>query len=347
MHGHLHVTDPCATSVMLPVKPPDVPSDIWELELPSILGAAHPAYREGNGTPPPHSSLSILSSDDGSSPDPELTLNTEDLHQSPPATTQVHPITSADTLFQEWNVAEHQTWLHLDTSTTSRLAAAGPLDPDAEKLATTLLLQDRVSFADLDRLLDLLPEKSSTKRRGPLCGRLPRQKCFSTGAYTFAHATGVQSNTLLYPRATQLLTSVIRGMNPTALFASLTLQRNTQVQMHRDAGNEPNTANTAIPCSRWRGGSLWVQSDGGAYALDRATGPGTMIRIGLPYAQFPPHRFHATVPWSGGDRTILLGFTPRRMERLLESDRTQLTTLGFQLHAATECRFECSNTAVG
>ena len=88
-------------------------------------------------------------------------------------------------------------------------------------------------------------------------------------------------------------------MNPTALFASLTLQRNTQVQMHRDAGNEPNTANTAIPCSRWRGGSLWVQSDGGAYALDRATGPGTMIRIGLPYAQFPPHRFHATVPWSG------------------------------------------------
>ena len=211
MHGHLHVTDPCATSVMLPVKPPDVPSDIWELELPSILGAAHPAYREGNGTPPPHSSLSILSSDDGSSPDPELTLNTEDLHQSPPATTQVHPITSADTLFQEWNVAEHQTWLHLDTSTTSRLAAAGPLDPDAEKLATTLLLQDRVSFADLDRLLDLLPEKSSTKRRGPLCGRLPRQKCFSTGAYTFAHATGVQSNTLLYPRATQLLTSVIRA----------------------------------------------------------------------------------------------------------------------------------------
>ena len=162
------------------------------------------------------------------------------------------------------------------------------------------------------------------------------------------HMPPVSSPThLLYPRATQLLTSVIRGMNPTALFASLALQRNTQVQMHRDAGNEPNTANTAIPCSRWRGGSLWVQSDGGAYALDRATGPGTMIRIGLPYAQFPPHRFHATVPWSGGDRTILLGFTPRRMERLLESDRTQLTTLGFQLHAATECRFECSNTAVG
>ena len=30
---------------MHPSKPPGVPTEIWELELPSILGAAHPAFR--------------------------------------------------------------------------------------------------------------------------------------------------------------------------------------------------------------------------------------------------------------------------------------------------------------
>ena len=29
-------------------------------------------------------------------------------------------------------------------------------------------------------------------------------------------------------------------------------------------------------------------------------------------------------PWSDGDRTILIGFTPRRMERLTGSDRRRL-----------------------
>ena len=103
--------------------------------------------------------------------------------------------------------------------------------------------------------------------------------------------------------------------------------------------------NTVIPCSRWMGGSLWVQCDGGAHALDNTTGPGTMVRIGLPYAQFPPHLLHATAPWSGGNRTILIGFTPRRMEHLSGSDRNQLVNMGFRLHDATDRHIGHSGTA--
>ena len=49
---------------MHPSKPPGVPTEIWELELPSILGAAHPAFRGTDGTPSPCSSVSVISSED-------------------------------------------------------------------------------------------------------------------------------------------------------------------------------------------------------------------------------------------------------------------------------------------
>ena len=120
-------------------------------------------------------------------------------------------------------------------------------------------------------------------------------------------------------------------MCPEAVFASLTLQRNLQLQCHRDIGNEPELKNTVIPCSRWVGGCLWLQSEGGAHALDQDSGPGTMLRIQLPYVQFSPHIPHATTPWAEGDRIILIGYTPRLLHRLCPDDRAILKQRGFQL----------------
>ena len=316
---------------MFPLKPPDVPDDIWELEQPSILGLAHPGTPAAGGTPSPRSSASLISVDDSLSPNPDPTFDTEESTCLVPPTTEAQLPTSADTLFQEWNAAYYQTWLQLDASFIHGPTPSGSPTSEAERLAMELLRRDSISFEDLRRLLDMLPDKTAARRRDRLCDHLPGQKCFSSGAFTFAHSTGLQSNSEHYPRTTQLLTSILRGMNPESCIATVTMQRNVQIQMHRDLGNQPGTDNIIIPCSRWMGGCLWVRNDGGTHLLDPQSGPGTMVRIGLPYTCFAPHQPHATTPWSEGDRTILIGSTPRQLGRLTASQRQQLIDLGFRL----------------
>ena len=148
----------------------------------------------------------------------------------------------------------------------------------------------------------------------------PRQCSFSAGAYTFAHSTGLQTNTGKFPLVVQQLTALIRGACPDARFSSFTLQRNVQVQMHVDKNNEPDHDSIILLCGRWQGGSLWIQNEGGAQALDTELGPGTMQRITWPCIRFSPHLRHATMPWSSGDRTILVAYVVRSSSRLSEDE---------------------------
>ncbi|CAE7256942.1 unnamed protein product, partial [Symbiodinium sp. KB8] len=145
--------------------------------------------------------------------------------------------TSADTPFLEWNIPATHTELTLDVSALASLPLPLEQDPTAEHLAHFFLQTGKASFHDISRLLDLLPEKTSAKRRGPLCLDGANRKCFSTGAFTFSHSTGVQNNATLFPRVTAALAGIMRGMCPEADFASLMLQRNIQLQCHRDIGN--------------------------------------------------------------------------------------------------------------
>ena len=226
-------------------------------------------------------------------------------------------------------MAANQVRLTLDAPSSAMITTTGPSDSPAEHLASELLQLTWTSC--------LVCYRRSLQQSRKIA---EAHSCRARSVFRLEHSLLptplVYRITLLYPRVTLLLTSIIRGMNPGAYFASMTLRRNTQVQLHRDAGNEPGLDNTIIPCSRWVGGCLWLQSEGGAHALDHFSGPGTMVRIGLPFAQFPPHLYHATAPWSGGDRTILIGFTPRRMERLTNSDRRQLANLGFGYETDTD-----------
>ncbi|CAE7946931.1 unnamed protein product, partial [Symbiodinium sp. KB8] len=245
---------------MQPSKPPDVTDEDWELELPSILGSAHPDFHGPAETPSPRSLISVES--DRSSLQSTV-LYAEDTPPHMLRLTQADTDTSADTPFLEWNIPASHTELTLDGSALTSLPSPLEQDPTAEHLAHFFIQTGKASFRDISRLLDLLPEKTSARRRGPLCLDGVNRKCFSTGAFTFSHSTGVQSNVTLYPRVTAALAGIMRGMCPEAVFASLTLQRNIQLQCHRDIGNEPGLMNTVVPCSRWVGGCLWLQSAGG------------------------------------------------------------------------------------
>ena len=90
-------------------------------------------------------------------------MDTEEPLYSPTLAAQARLPTSADTLFQEWNVAANQVWLTLDVPSSVMITTTGPSDSPAEHLASELLQLGRISFADVDKLLGLLPEKSSAK----------------------------------------------------------------------------------------------------------------------------------------------------------------------------------------
>ena len=199
----------------------------------------------------------------------------------------------------------------------------------AESKAYALLHLGYATFDDIEALLDSLQGHQHAKRRKQQCevGH-PRQCSFSAGAFTFSFSTGIQRNTTSFPFVVQVLTSIIRGACPGVQFSSLTIQRNVQVRMHTDKYNERDLESVIVPCSRWQGGSLWVQHEGGAHALD---GPGTMRRITWPYIRFQPHLRHATAPWSSSDRTILIGYTVKALHRLSETDRHALHYRGFNL----------------
>ena len=141
---------------------------------------------------------------------------------------------------------------------------------------------------------------------------------------------GCSANTELYPRTTKLLTSILRGMSSASRFATVTLQRNVQIQMHRDLGNQPGTDNIIVPCSRWMGGCLWVRNDGWTHLLDSQSGSGTMIRVGLPFASFDPHQPHAATPWSEGNRTILIGIYPQAAGQTHKLPTPAAVRLGLQ-----------------
>ena len=98
-----------------------------------------------------------------------------------------------------------------------------------------------------------------------------------------------------------------------------------------DKNNERGHDSIIIPCGRWQGGSLWIQNDGGAHALDDKSGPGAMRRITWTCIRFSPHLKHATMPWSSSDRTILVAYVVRSLHRLSDDELHTLRYFGFCL----------------
>ena len=266
---------------MLPRRPSDVPEDLWELELPSILGLAHPNLPITDDRSSPlgssRSPMSLISVDSSLPSNPDPTLDAEEHPGLTPTATEarIHttvdaeytcttsgPLrtpttTSADTPFREWNVASCQTWLQLDTSFIHWGEFLDSPALEVERLALELIGRTSVSFDDLRRVLDLLPDKTAARRRGRLCDTQPGQKGFSSGAFTFAHSTGLQCNTETYPWTTQLLTSILRGMSSTSRFATVTLQRNTR---YRCTGTW--VTNLARKTSLFPAPAGWVDASG-------------------------------------------------------------------------------------
>ena len=119
------------------------------------------------------------------------TLDTEEPLYSPSLAAQARLPTSVDTLFQEWNVAANQVRLTLDAPSSAMITTTGPSDSPAEHLASELLQLTWTSCLVCYR------RSLQQSRKIAEAHSCRARSVFSTGAFTFAHSTGIQNNTAL------------------------------------------------------------------------------------------------------------------------------------------------------
>ena len=191
---------------MLPTRPEGISAELWNLELPSILGAAHAEFREPSDPltsphSPAHSPPSYQSTqlDQESEPEdvptaephpaacstpplvgdldgPHDTKVQDDLavvssssSRSGPAPSPGSGFTSPETHLLDWNVAECQMHLVLDSSMSIDFSGLPSPSHEADRLAQSILALGTASFVDIAKLLDLLPSATNAKRRRNKC----------------------------------------------------------------------------------------------------------------------------------------------------------------------------------
>ena len=149
-----------------------------------------------------------------------------------------------------------------------------------------------------------------------------------TGAWARGPHCGLTRTTATFPVVSQLLTSILGGVDASFMFSACTLARNVCSKPHRDKFNARGSWNLAVPCSRFQGGEIWVQDSEGNTILAPEGEPSTLWDASSP-TRFDPMSWHATAPW-GGDRLILIGFHTRHVEALPQESKAVLCNLGFK-----------------
>ena len=219
---------------MIPQRPPHVSQELWDLELPSILGVAHPSASileddsgDGDGDGGDDASplsvsadadamtvqnamATVFTVDDSSDEDAtahDISTHSEPLQSLRPALLQTiaqtgvtqSTFTSFDADWGEvWNMdgAAHYYHLRLLTDTLPPLVTRE--SPMIEQLSCLICSRGGCDASQLAQLCRLLPEQKTAKRRRTTVtdGDTGLHQCtFSVGAFAIGGCIGVQRNT--------------------------------------------------------------------------------------------------------------------------------------------------------
>ena len=318
----------------IPIVPQGVDEELWQLELPSILGIAW----SGGG------SLDTASCD-------EFSDYREDAESGTPASSCCSAdsvLSEVDVFLRSHAVGVNVVWGsqvglpgeywslppegHTFVLEVPPLLDAQPPSHPAELLAYRLLRRGSMHSTHFLQLMDALPDTQKGKRRGCVmmdaCGR--RQLTFAAGAFKLGGIYGVMHATTVFPWVTRLLVAVVRGCCQNHVFSAVALHCNQRVSPHIDMHNEGGRPNLLIPCARWSGGGLWVSDNRNARALNADSEVGRIIHIKPPYIILNPHVLHANMEWAG-NRLLLVAYAVADPHMWLESDRQRLCDMGFSV----------------
>ena len=176
-----------------------------------------------------------------------------------------------------------------------------------------------------------------SRRARSFVGEAPVYQTF--GHYCSPYDTGLTRFTRQRPELTRVLCRVLVEAHPTATFSALAVIGNCQQSCHHDLLNEKGALNYLFPLSSFKGRDLWIEdaSVSKEEAVHRfiPSPKGQELRKGKivpvrPALAFDARRFHEVQEFQG-ERWMLVGYTPRRLDALPETDRVTLSSLGFPL----------------
>ncbi|CAE7937584.1 unnamed protein product [Symbiodinium sp. KB8] len=135
---------------------------------------------------------------------------------------------------------------------------------------------------------------------------------WSSGAWVFSGKVGVTKTVATCPWFTRLLVAALSHQTPQG-FATIAFLVNIETEVHKDSHNDASSMNLAWNVGQG-GGSLEVSG----------------YRIALPpgaWVSFPPREFHKSGPWDG-NKVLVLGYTPRSLEKLTSAELLSLRWVG-------------------
>ena len=189
---------------------------------------------------------------------------------------------------------------------------------EAESLAVKLLQQGRCKSSDLLNLSLLLPNESTARQSaGAQAG-----SSFITGAFRHGGVTGPRKSLEMYPACSRLLVSVAKSIFPKVRFTSLGLFRNVQTPRHCDKNNLAGSHNHIAALTPFSGGGVRVH---------RADSTEDLNFTASRTLQFDAHFDHETLPWSDGDRLVLVVFSVGCIENLEPEAFNHLHSFGIPL----------------
>ncbi|CAE7816597.1 SLC24A2 [Symbiodinium sp. CCMP2592] len=200
----------------------------------------------------------------------------------------------------------------------------------AEILSQHLLEADRLPTPEeIEELVSLLPHGELTgERRG---NNDISCNAFHSGAFVHVKV-GLRRNCKAFPSTTKILARILRHAHPGHEFTSLLLSVDNQTALHADSQNA-FIPNLVVPLNRFSGGGIWVQSDDGKERLtvDGQELLGTTLDLGLGPVRFQARaQKHLTLSWEGR-RIVLIGYSVQGGEKLDDSEKVVLQSLGFAL----------------
>ena len=210
-----------------------------------------------------------------------------------------------------------------------------------EVFAARLLGMQALRAQNLWQLFLRLPREASA--RSVFEGR--HSITYSAGMYVHGGIAGLRRTCTLHPVSISVFCKYIRQCCPGLRFTSFSILQNSLSMPHIDASNLVDEPNLVLPLTSFKGGGLWVATEGGDVFV-RHKGcevAGTVLPVHAGATLFNPHRLHCTRPWRGR-RVVLVAYCLRGTELLAPGLRASLLELGFSLPDGSESSPEPSSS---
>ena len=227
----------------------------------------------------------------------------------------------------------------VDSSSNQKYSGSEQLAADTEQKAVDAMMRKDFSFKTCLEILNPIPlNRHPTTRAATAADE--SSSCFVFGLFKHGAEIGITSRSERFPQTTKFLNKFGAHHGAIGQWTSISINFNSQLDMHWDFGNLRGSLNQLIGLGNYQRGQLWVElfpdelsshqnvkwmtSDQG----DMMTG--CLMHCKHRMIRFEPERRHATMEWAGNSVTLSF-YVNRGIVDAGQSILERLGCLGFPL----------------